>query len=497
MQDALENAWRRKLFGRLAAPTEPSPATEDAVHAVFCIDVRSEPFRRALEAQDLRISTGGFAGFFGLALEVRSGHETGAAHCPALILPSLIATSSASQSSLATGWKELLDSAVRAPLTSLGFVETLGLGYVLKHIAAAAAPMFGKSETAALRKPDAYTISQAEGIPVDLDGRTDLAEAMLRGMGLTAAIAPVVVLVGHCASTRNNAHAASLNCGACGGHSGEANAVVAAELLNDPAVRRELAIRGVVVPSATVFVPALHDTTTNSVTFLLDPARPLSDAVQQTMRWFAAAAQAVSRPAQQSILPGMAAGRSKDWSAVRPEWGLAGCAAFIAGPRSATRHVDLKGSAFLHTYDWHKDDGFAVLRQILTAPLVVASWINLQYFAATRDNARFGGGNKLIHNVVAGIGVIEGAGGDLRPGLPLQSLHDGEDFVHTPLRLTALIEAPGDAILSTIGEHEHLRQLLDNHWISLFRTVDGVPVERYVGGLRWLALAEVSTKEAA
>ncbi len=63
----------------------------------------------------------------------------------------------------------------------------------------------------------------------------------------------------------------------------------------------------------------------------------------------------------------------------------------------------------------------------MTAPMVVTNWINLQYHASTVDNRRYGSGNKVLHNVVGGrLGVFEGNGGDLRIGLPLQSLHDGQ-----------------------------------------------------------------------
>jgi hypothetical protein len=56
-----------------------------------------------------------------------------------------------------------------------------------------------------------------------------------------------------------------------------------------------------------------------------------------------------------------------------------------------------------------------VLELIMTAPVVVASWISLQYYGSSVAPEAFGGGNKLIHNVVGGIGVVEGNGGSLCP----------------------------------------------------------------------------------
>jgi uncharacterized protein YbcC (UPF0753/DUF2309 family) len=65
--------------------------------------------------------------------------------------------------------------------------------------------------------------------------------------------------------------------------------------------------------------------------------------------------------------------------------------------------------------------------------------------------------------------VFEGNGGDLRIGLPLQSLHDGHTLRHTPLRLSVFIEAPREAIDSVIAQHAMVRQLVQNTWLHLFR----------------------------
>jgi hypothetical protein len=184
--------------------------------------------------------------------------------------------------------------------------------------------------------------------------------------------------------------------------------------------------------------------------------------------------------------------RSRDWSQVRPEWGLAGNAAFLAAPRARTRGIDLSGRCFLHEYDWRRDRDFAVLELIMTAPLVVASWINLQYYGSTVNNRVFGSGNKTLHNVVGGLGVLEGNAGDLRVGLPQQSVRNGERLVHEPLRLCALIDAPAPAIERVLAKHARVRELVDNEWVHLFRfTAEAAVFERYRPGRGWQAVPAV------
>ena len=210
----------------------------------------------------------------------------------------------------------------------------------------------------------------------------------------------------------------------------------------------------------------------------------------QLRGWLASAAQ-IARQERAGRLPRATDGndlieRSRNWAELRPEWGLAGCSAFIAAPRHHSANRDMGGRSFLHSYDWQKDEGFGVLELILIAPVVVASWISLQYYGSTVAPEAFGGGNKVLHNVVGGIGVVEGNGGRLRGGLPMQSVHDGEKIMHDPLRLSVVIEAPVDAINDILAKHAGVKELFDNGWLTLLvMNGDGQIAQRYEGDLTW------------
>ena len=212
----------------------------------------------------------------------------------------------------------------------------------------------------------------------------------------------------------------------------------------------------------------LHDTTTDTVTLFDTEAVPegLRAAVVELEAWLrlAGAAARAERAPRLGLahLAGDAAAleqavqrRSRDWAQTRPEWGLADNAAFVVAPRWRTSHMNLGGRVFLHDYDWTEDTDLSVLTLVMTAPMVVTNWINLQYHASTVDHRRYGAGDKTLHNVVGGrVGVFEGNGGDLRIGLATQSLHDGERLCHRPLRLSVFIEAPSEGIERVIAEHQ-------------------------------------------
>jgi uncharacterized protein len=375
---AFERAWQRGLVERLHAPRPQRPAQRRLVQAAFCIDVRSEVFRRALERVDPRAETIGFAGFFGAAIEyVPLGHQKGGAQCPVLLTPQFVVPEgvrgatdeeAAEISELrllrrraANGWKAFKLAAV----SSFAFVGPVGLAFARKL----ATDSMGLSRT--VDHPSGDRIDSRDRVrlapdlrPREVDGRRvgidhaqrlDLAETVLRAMGLTDGFARLVLLTGHGSTTVNNPHATGLDCGACGGHTGEANVRVAVAVLNDPAVRFGLADRGIEIPDDTWFLAGLHDTTTDEVTVYDEddvPGTHAPDLVR--LRNAMAAAGRMTRAERSRLLlsepvadiDAAVAARSRDWSQVRPEWGLAGCAAFLAAPRHRTEGWTSAGARF-------------------------------------------------------------------------------------------------------------------------------------------------------
>ncbi|MHA6719987.1 YbcC family protein [Sphingomonas sp. RS6] len=486
LQHAAEIAEQRRLADRLRAPVQGQGESATIAQMAFCIDVRSEPIRAAIERVAPGIRTRGFAGFFGVGTAHRPhGACAGEARLPVLLRPGLTSDDGGDPH------LEALDHAnargdrawgrfKQAAVSSFAFVESAGFVYAAKLLKGtlglgAAAP--------ASHKPRFHP-------PLAPNDAIDAAERILRAMSLTRDFAPLLILVGHGAGVTNNLHASALQCGACGGHAGDVNARLLAGLLNDPVVRKGLAARGIEIPDETVAIGALHDTTSDRIRLFLDdspvPAALLAEVEQGLAR--ASVEAAIARAARLPHADGVKqiVARGRNWAEIRPEWGLAGCSAFIAAPRARTAGRSLGGRAFLHDYDWRADADLSVLELILTAPVVVASWISLQYYGSSVAPGVFGAGNKLLHNAVGGIGVLEGNGGMLRGGLPWQSVHDGERLVHDPLRLTVVIEAPTAAIDEILARHGEVRALFDNRWLHLLAMNErGRIAARYAGGLRW------------
>jgi len=475
--EAQERAFDTRLLSLLDR-LDPGRRTESPdAQIVFCIDVRSEGLRRQVEALG-NIETIGFAGFFGVPMRIRRvGWDHHEPRCPVLVSPAIGASEQPRLDSIEATARTLnRQRAMSAVLAAHAeakhgpgspFALAEAAGWILGPLAARRTFRPGPPAVPT-PPPTRMTLDNDE---VLLDQRVFFAESVLRTMGLTDRFAPLVVLCGHTSRTTNNAHATALECGACGGAAGDDNARAVATLLNSPDIRHGLGERGIAIPDGTWFTAALHDTASDTVT-LFDTAdvpaghRPILDEVDGVLGQ-AGALQASIRSVHLPGPPARVRQRGADWAQVRPEWGLARNAAFIIGPRSMTAGLDLDGRAFLHSYEADDDPTGRVLETIMTAPLIVGHWISAQYYFSTVDPESFGAGDKLLHNPIGTVGVISGAGGDLRVGLPLQSTHlDGRPF-HQPLRLLAVIQADLVRIETIIANNPILRTLTSGGWLRI------------------------------
>ena len=495
---AAELSYQNCLNTQLVS-ADKQTVTTAKLQAAFCIDVRSEVIRRALEAQSNDIQTIGFAGFFGLPIEYQpKGRTLARPQLPGLLKPiirvSEIADTPVQTINTKARWQAWTQSAPAA----FSMVESMGWLYAFNLLKKS---FFASGCAHPINRLTHQTHwhLEKESQPLSVSDKAQLAQGILLAMGLTE-FATTVLLVGHGSHTTNNLHAAGLDCGACGGQTGEVNVRVLAQLLNDVEVRGELKRLGIQLPTTTRFVAALHNTTTDRIECFA------SELESEVVLWLQGATALAQRERIVNIAPQMQKRSaqaldkfyqklSRDWSEVRPEWGLANNAAFIVAPRSWTRNIDLKGRCFLHDYQWQNDQKFALLTLIITAPMIVTHWINMQYNASVADNHKYGSGNKLLHNAVAGhIGVFEGNGGDLRIGLPMQSVHDGKKWMHQPQRLSVYVAAPRQAIEQIVAKHDNVRWLVDNEWLYLLRWADDAVIERYYQG-RW-QVQEVNTHES-
>ncbi|WP_459194015.1 DUF2309 domain-containing protein [Halosimplex sp. J119] len=523
---AWEKSYRARLLDDIdRTVTDPAEAGDDerpAAQLVFCIDTRSEVIRRHVEAVG-PYETHGYAGFFGVPVRYQTyDSDVAVDACPPIVDPQhRVAdrpqsdchdhreTHDSWRTLVSAGRKHLkeLKTNVAAAFT---FVEGGGSAYgaamAARTLAPSAVSDLSNAVDDRVPSPGAFctpTVDRRDAADADgdlpqgmtLEAKVEYAETAFELMGWEE-FARLVVFTGHASETANNPFDSSLDCGACAGNPGGPNARVLATICNDEDVRAVLRDRGFDVPEDTVFLAGEHNTTTDEIT-LFDghvPESPRDDLERLREDLAEARERAASERAES--LPGSdpADGvreterRTADWAETRPEWGLAGNASFVIGPRELTAEQDLDGRAFLHSYDWTADSDGEALEAIMTGPLVVTQWINSQYYFATVDNAVYGSGSKVTQNPRGNVGVVQGNGGDLMTGLPLQSLKvDSERPYHQPLRLTAVIHAPVERVTEILSEHEEVRKLFDNGWLSLAVVAPDRDNEvfHYQGDLEW------------
>ncbi len=497
-QSAYEIHYRDRLLASLAhAQTEVAAAP---IQIAFCIDPRSEGMRRHLELQP-GIETFGFAGFFGVPIRfARYRARSAVDSLPALLTARHSVTERPThvrKAAVRVGRQRFMDALTYSTHLSDSLATTpfalaeiagpaSGLDTSIRTIAPALAGRLGRWFSRVASPEIDTTLTMAESFT--REERVALAETAIRMLGITE-WSELVVLCGHRSSSTNNMYEAALDCGACGGNGGGPNARAAAAIFNDPEVRAALGQAGKTIPEGTWFVAAEHDTVADSVAVLDQHLVPTShhDLVANFIaRQRTAAAGLLKERA--ATLPGAPRrqvvrrmrSRASDWAELYPELGLVNNAAMIVGPRSMTKGVDLERRVFLHSYAAAVDPDGTALESILTAPMVVAQWINHQYYFSALNPDTLGAGTKTVHNAIGTLGVISGYGGDLRRGLPWQSVGFGEQLLHEPQRLCVVIEAPLARIGAIVSRNQVLRQLFDNHWITLVAREDsGSPWLRY------------------
>ncbi|MGB0713403.1 MAG: DUF2309 domain-containing protein, partial [Gammaproteobacteria bacterium] len=282
-----------------------------------------------------------------------------------------------------------------------------------------------KEQTFIARLRGAYRINpqfarlqmeQLGRIGFSIDEQARFVATALTSIGLTGDFSRFILLTGHGSQSENNPYESALDCGACGGDHGLTNARVLAQMANKPRVRVKLKKMGLDIPDDSWFLPALHNTTTDEIELFDLELLPPSHLVylDRLRNGLTAAARLCAQERLPTLRiettekarredPGAAMRgvqrNAMDWSQVRPEWGLSRNAYFVIGRRELTRSITLEGRAFLHSYDYRADPKNRLLENILTGPLVVGQWINMEHYFSTVDNERFGSGSKVYHNV--------------------------------------------------------------------------------------------------
>ena len=485
-QDAFEWSYYDQVLSAIVAEkVVPKERSNKSFQALFCIDDREGSLRRYVEEIDPNAETYGTPGFFGVEFYYKPMDGNFSMKvCPAPMTPKYLI-------------KEELDNKVnKKDFHFENYTHSLFFGWLITHTIGfwsairlfinIFTPRLSPATTFSFRHMDKFsrlsvensdTNHKEDGLQVGftISEMADRVEGLLRSIGMVDNFAPLVYAVGHGASSVNNTHYAGYDCGACSGRPGSVNARVISYMANHPEVRAILKDRGIAIPSSTLFMGALHDTTRDEIEFydemLTDATKSqmhhknkvtfkkalTKNAKERSRRFVTLSTKIDIQKLHEKVKT-----RSVSLFEPRPELNHATNALCIVGSRRLTEDLFLDRRAFMNSYDYKIDLEGNYLFNILKAAAPVCGGINLEYYFSRVDNLKLGAGTKLPHNVMGLIGVANGIDGDLRPGLPNQMVE-----VHDPLRLLMIVEHHPDVVLKTIQRTPELYEWFINEWVHL------------------------------
>ncbi|WP_310380181.1 DUF2309 domain-containing protein [Flavobacterium sp.] len=490
-QDAFEWSYYDEVLAGIQQLSKSKKAKEfvttspKSFQALFCIDEREDSIRRHVESIDTNSETFGTPGFFTVEFYFQAfGAKFYDKLCPAPVTPKYLikefdVTQKREHDLLYTNKTHLLTT---------GFLSTFVFGFwsayrLVKNLVA-------PQESPAIS--NAFLHMNAEGkltvenknindiennlqIGFTVDEMATRVASLLNGIALTKNFAPIVYVVAHGSSSANNPHHGAHDCGACSGRPGSVNARVFALMANNPKVREVLNDKGIVIPTTTQFIGALHDTAADEIEFYdiatlnvtnteshIKNFHTFEDALdlnakERSRRFASIDTKNNIKKVRKAIKE-----RSVSLFEPRPELGHGTNTLCIVGKRNLTKGIFLDRRAFLNSYDYKTDLDGTFLTGIMKPLGPVCGGINLEYYFSRVDNYKLGAGTKLPHNVMGLFGVANSSDGDLRPGLPWQMIE-----VHDPVRLMIIVEHFPEVVLKVIQSVPEMYEWFINEWVHL------------------------------
>lgn len=484
-----QQAFEWTLYDQvLAGITAYKPQVEKikpSFQAFFCMDDRECSFRRHIEHLDKNAITFGTAAFFNFEFYYQPvDGKFFTKLCPAPMTPTFLIKEEHRKK------KHAKDFHYHKRSHSLFFgwiiSQTLGFSAALKLFVNIFKPTMTPATSASFKHLNKKSKLHIENkditdrvdnlqVGFTIEEMANRVEGLLKSNGLVKDFASIIYIVGHGATSVNNTHYAGYDCGACCGRPSSVNATVACYAMNHKEVRKILVERGIYIPNETQFLPALHDTTRDDITFyqedilnainkelhqqniLVFEAALDNNAKERSRRFDTTDSSQSLKKVHESIRR-----RSVSLFEPRPELNHATNAMCIVGRRSLSKHLFLDRRSFMNSYDYTIDPSGDFLSGILGAVAPVGGGINLEYYFSRVDNQKLGAGSKLPHNVMGLIGVANGIDGDLRPGLPSQMIE-----VHDPIRLLVIVEHFPEKVKYAITKNPATYEWFLNEWVKL------------------------------